>query len=83
MTDHVPARHAETSNYKSADFLANSAAIIRSKRVFGNERWQLLAPRPERDGPLRVGFFLRTLPIQLSESEQYRHRGGVRIRSLS
>jgi hypothetical protein len=39
VTDHVLTRHAEISNYKSADFLdANSVAILRSQCFLGNER---------------------------------------------
>jgi hypothetical protein len=68
MTDHVPTRHAD----KSADFLdANSAAIIRSQRFLETSADNFSHPS-RSDSPFRGGFFLRTtLPVQLSESEQY------------
>jgi hypothetical protein len=82
MTDHVLARHADTSNYKSADFLANSAAIIWSQRFLETSADNFLHPVPKKDSPLRGGLFLRTLPFNFLRGSNIDHRGGVRDRSL-
>jgi hypothetical protein len=57
MTDHVLARHADISNYKSADFLTDSTAIIRSQRFLETSADNSSHPVPKKIAPFGAGLF--------------------------